>query len=285
MTATALVLVLTASVLHAAWNLLAKRTGGGAALVWLYGTTSATLLAPPALCLIATGACPPAPSKLAYTLVGALVHVVYFLVLQRGYQLGDLSVVYPVARGTAPVLTTMAAVLLLGERPSALAVVGVALVTLSVFAFVKPSGTTTEHSRRAVAYGLATGLLIALYSVCDKLAVSRDSVPPLIQQWASSLAMTVCLAPSALRRREEVRRLWSTGKGTVLAIGVLVPLAYTLILAAMRLSPLSYIAPTREVSILLVTFLGTHVLSEGHSLRRIAAAVTMVAGVVALAMG
>src|SRR5690349_5799873 len=100
MTATALALVLTSSVLPALWNLLAKRAGGGAVLVWLYGTTSAVVLTPPALYLLATSGPPGGPDRFAFTAASALIHVVYFLMLQRGYQLGDLSVVYPVARGT-----------------------------------------------------------------------------------------------------------------------------------------------------------------------------------------
>src|SRR4051812_5195721 len=95
MTPAALVLVLVAAVLHALWNLLAKRAGGGAVLVWLYGTVSAVLLTPCAV-LILVRRPGLGPVGLSYTLASAVIHVVYFLVLQRGYQLGDLSVVYPV---------------------------------------------------------------------------------------------------------------------------------------------------------------------------------------------
>lgn len=285
MTVTALVLVLTSSVLHALWNLLAKRTGGGVVVVWLYGTTSAVLLTPPALYLIATAGSSSELGRSAFTLASALVHVVYFLVLQRGYALGDLSVVYPVARGTGPVLTTLAAIVLLGERPSLLALVGAALVALSVFALVQPSRASTDRSGRAVAYGLITGLLIAVYTICDKQAVGRHGVPPLIQQWATSLALAFFLAPWALRRSDAVRKQWRTSRYSIMAIGVLVPMAYILVLAAMRISPVSYVAPTREVSILIATIMGTHLLDEGQSRRRMAAAIAMVAGVVALALG
>jgi multidrug transporter EmrE-like cation transporter len=110
MTATALGLVLAAAVLHAAWNLLAKRAGGGAALVWLYGTASAVILMPPIIALFSLRRIDLGPTGLSYTLASAVLHVAYFLALQKGYEHGDLSVVYPVARGTGPVLSTVTTV-------------------------------------------------------------------------------------------------------------------------------------------------------------------------------
>jgi drug/metabolite transporter (DMT)-like permease len=285
MTPAALGLVLAAAVLHAVWNLLAKRAGGGVALVWLYGTVSAALLTPVALALLVVERPALGPAGLAFTLASAAVHVVYFLALQRGYQLGDLSVVYPVARGTGPVLTTAAAVVLLGERPSVLALVGAGLVGAGVFALARTDRASAADARRAVGYGLLTGLLIAVYTVCDKQAVGRYGVPPLIQQWGTSLGLTALLAPGALRRREEVRERWRSHRREVVAIGVLVPTAYILVLTALTISPVSYVAPAREVSILFASLMGTRILSEGGSVTRAAAAATMVVGVAALALG
>jgi drug/metabolite transporter (DMT)-like permease len=285
MTATALGLVLAAAVLHAAWNLLAKRAGGGAALVWLYGTVSAVVLAPPAAAVLLWRGAGIERAGLAYTLASAVLHVAYFLVLQRGYEHGDLSVVYPVARGTGPVLSTAAAVVLLGERPSPLALAGAALVAAGVFVLTGPEKASAADARWGVAYGLLTGVLIAAYTVCDKRAVAEFGVPPLVQQWGTSLGLCALLGPWALGNRGEVKGRWSASRREVVAIGVLVPSAYVLVLAAMTISPVSYVAPAREVSILFATLLGTHLLSEGRSRRRLAAAATMVAGVVALALG
>src|SRR5437763_6876780 len=203
MTATALGLVLAAAVLHAAWNLLAKRAGGGATLVWLYGTASAVLLTPPAVALLVLGRTDLGPTGLAYSLASAVLHVAYFLVLQRGYEHGDLSVVYPVARGTGPVLSTIAAVALLGERPSPTALAGAALVATGVFVLARPERASAASSTRAVAYGLLTGVLIAAYTICDKRAVGEYGVPPLVQQWTSSLGLFALLAPWAIRPRGE----------------------------------------------------------------------------------
>jgi drug/metabolite transporter (DMT)-like permease len=201
MTAAALGLVLTAAVLHATWNLLAKRAGGGAALVWLYGAVSAVVLTPPSLALIVVRRPEIGPAGLIYTLASAILHVAYFVALQKGYQLGDLSVVYPVARGTGPVLTTIAAVILLGERPSAVALLGAVLVALGVFTLAKPDRQTAAHARGAIAFGLLTGVLIACYTLCDKRAVADYRVPPLIQQWATSLGLARSSASACWSRR------------------------------------------------------------------------------------
>jgi drug/metabolite transporter (DMT)-like permease len=156
---------------------------------------------------------------------------------------------------------------------------------MGVFVLTRPERSSAAGSRRAVAFGLLTGVLIAAYTICDKRAVAEYRVPPLVQQWAGSLGLCALLAPWAIRRREEVARRWTASRREVVVIGILVPTAYILVLMAMAISPVSYVAPAREVSILFATLMGTHLLSEGGSRRRLAAAVTMVIGVVALAVG
>jgi drug/metabolite transporter (DMT)-like permease len=285
MTATALGLVLFAAVLHALWNLLAKRAGGGPAFVWLYGTTSALLLSPlagamafvqhPRLTLVG----------LSFTFASALLHAGYFIVLQEGYREGELSVVYPVARGTGPVLSTIAAIIVLGERPSALALFGAILVAVSVFALARHARESMAGTKRAMTFGLITGVLIAGYTLCDKQAVGPYGVPPLLQQWGTSVGMSAVLAPLVVRRRAEIRQHLRQHLGTIVAIGGLVPAAYILVLTAMSFTPVSYIAPAREVSILIGTIMGTQLLSEGQASKRIAAAVVMFFGLAALALG
>lgn len=298
MTVTALVLILAAAVLHAFWNLLAKQTGGGAVLVWLYGTVSTLLLTPLALTALVVERPSLGLVGLSYTLASALIHVAYYLVLQRGYQLGDLSLVYPLARGTGPVLSTIAAVLWLGERPSPLALGGSTLIALSVFALARPPRRSAEadddadandsaasKTRQAVGFGLLTGFLIAGYTLCDKQAVSRYQIPPLVQQWGTSLVLTVLLAPTARRRHGEVAQCWNRHRRAVVAIGVLVPTAYIMVLAAMSFTPVSYIAPAREIGILVGAFMGARLLSEGQPATRLAAAAAMLLGLTALALG
>jgi drug/metabolite transporter (DMT)-like permease len=285
MTATALGLVLIAAVFHAIWNLMAKRAGGGPAFVWLYGTTSAFLLLPLAVALFFVGHPQLSFAGMSFMFASAILHAGYFVVLQEGYREGELSVVYPVARGTGPVLSTIAAIAVPGERPSALALFGAVLIALSVFALAKPARSAAVDSKRAISFGVITGILIAGYTLCDKQAGGAYGVPPLFQQWGTSVGMSVMLAPLALKRRAEIRHHLQHHLTPVLAIGVLVPTAYILVLTAMSFTPVSYIAPAREVSILFGTIMGTHLLSEGQAGKRIAAAVIMVFGLAALALG
>ena len=105
---------------------------------------------------------------------------------------------------------------------------------------------------------MITGVLIAAYTLCDKQAVGPFGVPPMIQQWGTSVGLAVFLAPLAFVQRDQVRRHLRHHRGHVLAIGILVPTAYILVLTAMRFTPISYIAPAREVSILIGTLMGTH---------------------------
>ncbi len=219
MTIAALGLILIAAVLHALWNLIAKQAGGGPAFVWLYGTTSALLLSPLAGALIFSQHPQLSFVGLSFTFTSALLHAGYFVVLQEAYREGELSVVYPVARGTGPVLSTAAAIAVLGERPSALALCGAVLVALSVFTLARPARASAADVKRAIALGLITGVLIAGYTLCDKQAVGPFGVPPLLQQWGASVGMSVVLAPAALRRAPRfgitcgrtARRSWRSG--------------------------------------------------------------------------
>ncbi len=287
MTFFALVLVLVAAVFHATWNLLAKRVGaGGAIFVWLFGAFSVLIYAPLALILILLHGPHLGPAQLVFMFGSGALHLGYFVVLQRGYAVGDLSLVYPLARGTGPLLATAAAIAFFGERPSLLALCGVALIVGGVFLLTRePTDAQTGRSGSGVAYGLATGVFIAAYTLWDKHAVSALLVPPLLQDWASNLVRALLITPLAARRSGEVRALWRAHKAAVLGVAALAPLAYILVLTALAFTPVSYVAPAREVSILIATAMGAQLLVEGDARRRLLAAGAVVAGVVALALG
>lgn len=283
MTPLALALVLGSAVLHAGWNLLAKRVAGGAPFVWLFAAGTALLYAPPALAYAVWARPQLHGAELALVAGSAAIHVGYFLSLQRGYRAGDLSLVYPLARGSGPLGATVLAVLLLGERPSALALAGGACVVGS--AFVLAGGRGARAAPRALGYGLLTGAFIACYTVWDAYAVSRAGVHPLLFVWLSECARTLLLLPLVLPRWPEVRREWRLHRREALGVALLSPLAYALVLAALTFTPVSYVAPAREISILFGALLGAGVLAEGHARRRLGASLGMVLGVVLLALG
>ena len=284
MSGLALGLVLVAAFLHAIWNWLAKRAGGGAAFVWLFGALSSVLYAPLALGVLLVQRPTLGAAELGFIFGSGVLHVAYFLALQRGYQGGDLSVVYPLARGTGPTLSTLAAILFFQERPTPLALLGAVLVAGGVFVLAGGSGGS-EMPLGAIGYGLLTGALIAAYTLWDKQAVSVLHVPPLLLDYGSNLTRAIVLTPFALRHRDEVGRLWRERRREALGVAVLTPLAYILVLTALVTAPVSYVAPAREVSILIGTLIGARLLAEGNLRRRLGGALAIVAGVVALALG
>ncbi|MCO5174974.1 MAG: DMT family transporter [Trueperaceae bacterium] len=283
MTTLALALVFASAFLHATWNLLSKRARGGAEFVWLFASLTVLVYAP----FVAAYALVFKPAltwtHVLLAAVSSVLHILYFVFLQRGYRLGDLSLVYPTARGSGPALATALAILVLGERPGLQALLGTLLVVASVFVLAggKAGG---RRSRPAVGYGLLTGLFIGVYTVFDGYAVRHAGVTPLVFTYLGEVGRALLLLPFAFRRPAVVRRLWREHKREAIGIATLSPLAYILVLTAMQFTPVSLVAPAREVSILIATFFGLRLLAEGNVRRRALGAVGMVAGVALLAL-
>jgi drug/metabolite transporter (DMT)-like permease len=286
MTGLAIALVLAAALIHASWNYLLKTSGGGIGFVWAFALLSSLLYAPLAVGVVIVQHFQFGAETLAFLFASAVLHTGYYLLLDRGYRYGDLSVVYPLARATGPCLTVLVALLALGERPGAIALCGAALVVGGAF-FLAASPTQLREARaaRGIAFALLTGCMIASYTVVDKQAVSVALIPPILQDWGANLGRVLVMAPLALRRREEVREAWNRKRKAVILVALLCPLSYILVLTAMVFTPVSYVAPAREISILFAALMGAHWLQEGDVPRRIAAAAAMALGVVALALG
>lgn len=288
MTAFALALVLVAAVLHATWNLCAKRAGGGLPFVWVVGVVICALYTPVLIGYWLVYA--PVISWLdaAWIAGSGVLKTCYSLCLQRGYRTGDFSLIYPLARGTGPLLSTIGAIALLGERPTPLALAGGAIIVLAVFFLT--DGTrlfhdTHGHLRSAMRYGLLIGGFIATYTLWDRHGVHARGIPPVIYDGGTAFVVLALVTPSALPRWPEVVRHWREHKRYVFGMALLSPTAYVLVLTAMAFTPVSYIAPAREVSIVIGAFIGARYLKEADGRRRLWAAVAMAAGVIALALG
>jgi drug/metabolite transporter (DMT)-like permease len=292
MPSTALGLVLLAALLHASWNFAAKRAGGDLRLTLVAGGFNCVLWAPLGL-WAAWGEL--AHWSAAHWLVlaaSATTHVVYFAALLTGYRHGDLTVVYPLARGSGPLLTAVAAVLLLGERLSPVGVLGVLGVCGGVFLIAGgPALWRGAHDpgaparlRAGLRWGIATGATIACYSVIDGYAIKKLQMAPLAFDYFCNLLRLPLLLPLALRdpagMRSATRALWKPA----LVIGLLSPAAYVLVLYAVRLAPLAHVAPAREVSMLVAALLGGRLLCEGERALRVAGAGCIALGVVALSL-
>jgi drug/metabolite transporter (DMT)-like permease len=286
MTAFALSLVLAAAFIHASWNYFLKRSGGGIVFVWLFATLSALIYAPLAALVIWWQQPEFGWVHFGLMFASAALHTAYYLLLDRGYRSGDLSVVYPLARGTGPLITILCAVLLLQERPTAVAVTGALLIGGGAIALTgDPRKLKQSGNLHAVGFALLTGCMIASYTLVDKIAVAAWLIPPLVQDWAANLGRVLLMTPLALRLRDDIRPTWRRAKKEIIAVALLCPLSYILVLTAMVFTPVSYVAPAREVSILVAALMGTQLLAEGDAMRRLAASAAMVAGIICLAAG
>ena len=281
----ALLLILFAAWCHATWNLFLKKSkGGGIAFFWLVAWFESLIYAPLTLMQLWQSAWLPDARALAMMLGSALIHVAYFVFLDRGYRSGDLSVVYPLARASGPLLTIAAAITFLGEQPAPVALGGALLIACGA---VLLSGSPLAMFRRGghgIGFALATGAMIALYTVWDRQAVAAFLIPPIVFYWGSIVMRLVVTTPASLERIDEVRAIWRDDKRAVLAVAVLSPLSYCMALYAMTLAPLSYVAPAREISILVAALYGTHFLKEGDARRRILAALLMLLGLAGIAL-
>jgi drug/metabolite transporter (DMT)-like permease len=282
----ALSLVLAAAGLHATWNLFAKRASGGLAFVWLVGAVNVVLYAP---CVAAYGIWrhPRLPGAVLLWIVGSgLLKTAYALFLQRSYRTGEFSLIYPLARGTGPLLSVIAAVCLLGERPSPAAICGGLIIVASIFLLAGGPSLLRQdarHKRIAVGYGLITGAFIAGYTVWDRRGVASLGIAPLLYDAGTTATGAVLLAPFALKRWPEVVREWREHRKEATAVAGLSSLSYILVLTALAVTPVSYIAPVREVSIVIGAFIGMRRLKEADGRKRILAAAAIVTGILLMA--
>lgn len=289
MTPAALALVLTGALCHAAWNILAKRCAGGLVLVWLFALVSLVPALPLTLWSWHEQGLALTPAMGAAVAASALLHVLYALALQRGYQAGPFSVVYPVARGGGPLLTIVAAVVLWHEQPSLVGWLGVFAVLAGILLLARGPRRTQDPLpagalRAGLHWGLATGALVASYTVVDAWAVKGLGMAPLIFYPLGLLLRSALLTPFALARRDEARAAWRAHRGAIIAVGLLSPVAYTLALLALQRAPLSYVAPVREVSMLVGALVGARLLGEPLTPGRIGGVLMLLGGVTGIAL-
>jgi multidrug transporter EmrE-like cation transporter len=216
----ALTLVLVAAVVHPTWNLLARRAthGDPIAFVWLTSILSAALYVPIVIALLAVTPTRlhNAPVDLALMVGTGILHVTYFVLLQRSYRVSEFSLVYPLARGTGPLITALAAVTLFGERLAPLQFAGVAIIVVAIFVIAgghaneSSASAATRSLRRSLGYGITTGISIAAYTLWDKQAVSVLAISPILFDFGRTVSQTLLLAPPVLASKEKRNVLRTT---------------------------------------------------------------------------
>nr|WP_321463711.1 DMT family transporter [uncultured Cohaesibacter sp.] len=275
-------LVLAAAVCHATWNFFVKRINAGPELVWTFSLITVVIYAPLALYFFFQ--MPAFTITNAGFIIGSCVlHLGYFLLLQRGYRTGDLSVVYPTARATGPMLSTIFAIVILGEQASLQSAAGALVIIFGVLNLSGGLRVRSLEQASSLLFGVAAGTLIGSYTVWDAYAVSVLALPPLLLDYCSSLGRAFLLAPVAARRTGSIASIWREHKLGLFVIAIFNPLAYILALIAMTFTPVIYIAPIREISVVLTVLLGSLLLGEGKLKARLLWSCVILAGVSLLA--
>ena len=276
--------VLLAALTHATWNYFAKRAAGSRHFVWLYSVGSLALYAPVVVWIVIFHRPVFTSTHWAALLATGVLHLTYSLLLQAGYRISDLSLIYPIARGTGPLLAFVAATVFLHEPANALSVVGVLLIVTGILLVSGLTGSPHKAPRAGVAFGLIIGVFIAAYTINDGWAVKALFISPFIIDFAGNLFRTLVLAPLALRDRAALAREAREYRLPVAVVSVLGPLGYILVLFAMQVAPIGHVAPARELATLVGSYFGVKLLKERMTPQRVIGAVLIVAGVIGLAI-
>jgi len=266
-------LLLIAACCHAAWNLLAKRTTGRRDWIFTCSMIVGAVVFSPA---IARGNLP--PFSLVLAALSAVAETAYFLLLARAYERFDLSVVYPIGRGTAPILTAMISSLYFGERLSTAGIIGIALIAIGIVICTMHGGAFSGH---ALLISLAVGASISTYTLIDGRA-ARIADP--FAYTATVFAFGAVLMLMLHARRGGLREL-RANFFAIVAIGVLMLVAYGLVVGAYKLSGVAYAAAVREVSIPLAAIAGRAFLGEPFGKSRIAGSIVVAGSIALIALG
>jgi drug/metabolite transporter (DMT)-like permease len=293
MTVLATLLVLGSALMHATWNMLAKRSSHPLAFLWLVNTASMLIFSP----VFAWGLINHGLPGAAWPFVVAtgVLHLLYISFLAQAYRYGALSIAYPISRGTGVALVPLFAVPLFGENISAGGIIGIILVLTGIVGLhireiigvFGSGGTGVDLQRRMVdnrgaIYALITGVTIGAYSLVDNAGVERAH--PVVYGYLIFVSMTLGLTPYVLTRHlPDAMRELRTNPFLVLIGGLFVQGTYLIVLTAMTLAPVSYIVPLREVSVLFGAALGALFLKELMTPPRIVAAMIITLGVVLIA--
>ena len=319
----ALLLVLTAACCHATWNYHLKKANCGRAIWWLVYLLTSVITIPLLLLWDPQALTRITPTGWFVILISAPIHVVYALVLQIGYKKSDYSIVYPTARGAGPLITVLSAVVILGDAPSLTGWCGIFAILAGVVLLTLRTDKGADLSRvhTGIFWGLLTGVCIAGYSFCDAWAVQRDTgltpasfyfpsitgvciagysfcdawavqrdtgLTPASFYFPSIVVRAIVMTPFMLAMkdwREQVRSIWKNpvSRRALWVVTVGSPGGYILVLCAMTMAPLAYVAPTREVGMMVGVIVGAILLKEHLSLTKISGLVAMVAGVLLIA--
>jgi drug/metabolite transporter (DMT)-like permease len=284
----ALGLLFLAAILHASYHLFYKRSLDKQVFAWCLLLVTVVAYSP----LFLFTSRPPSlpPLGWACVLVSGLAEVAYFASMGKTYQTGDLSVAYPLARGSAPLFITLWATLFLREQLTTLGLMGILLIAGGLYLINARSWEDLWKPLRQLGnpvsrWALLTGFCISVYSTIDK--VGTEYVPPFTYIYlvllVTLLAFTLYVLVSGKKAR--IIAEWRANKVGILVAGVADLVVYYLVLLAMQLSYVSYVGSAREVSVVFGAFLGSALLREGYGRIRVFASVLVFLGILLIGVG
>lgn len=289
----AFALIIFAGVIHAAWNIAAKKAGGDSRFAFFTSFLLILFWAPLAWWVGHDVVGDWGWQAWALVAVSGVLHLAYYVILLRGYRKADLTVVYPLARGSGPLISSLFAIVVLGEEISQLGMLGVVGVVLGVFLIAggpslfqqRNDPVARQRLHQGLFYGVMTGVFIAGYTVVDGYGVKAMLLSPILIDYFGSVLRVILLSPVIVRNVAEAKVLWLQQWRWALMVAVVSPIAYVLVLFAMQDAPISHVAPAREVSMLFAALIGGHLLREGDRWVRIGGAILIALGVTALGLG
>ena len=278
----ALVLIIAAAAMHAGWNLIVKRVDEKQIFTW-WALVFGTILYLPLLAIndVPAGVWP-------YAVASAIVEAVYFMILIRAYDTCDFSQVYPIARGAAPALLAVWAILFLGERPEPAGILGLTLLLAGLI--IVGAGRfwsgprAVAMNRNAIMIALAVALCISIYSAIDAAAV-RIMSPAAYNVLVLGLT-SIFITPVVLARYG-VRSIIAEGRASawrIIAVGTLLLLSYLMVLEAYSRGRASYVGALREISVVIAAVAGWRFLGEGFGAQRTAGALLIFSGIIVVAV-
>lgn len=275
MTTALFLAVLLSALIHATWNVAAKGVGGSLGVMWSGQVLAATCLVPFALHF---GPILPESWTVArYLVLTGIIQSTYFALLSRAYRQGDISVVYPIARGCGVACTVVAATLLVGESLSAVGVTGILAVCAGTL--LLGLGRGSPEGRGALKYALAIGVNLAAGGINDKFAVGVMH-PVVYIFWMFTIA-ALCASPFVLSRaRESVLTAIRVHRKQVVLVGLGSMSSYLIILFVLKEGPIAYIVAMRELSVVLGAIWGFAVLKERMNRGRLLGIASILAGLV-----
>jgi drug/metabolite transporter (DMT)-like permease len=274
-------MVLTAAVLHAGWNAIYKGRGSGLAtgVVITIGMGGASLIMLPFVAI-------PAPESWGYFATSVVLHLCYRLFLSACYRYGDLGQVYPISRGTGPLLVTLVSFYWLGDKIPDQVLLGIIVVIIGIISLTfRGGGISAFHTMRPILLAIGTGIFIAAYTITDGLGARLAGTPHGYIFWMMFVDSLVFVPIVGYLRRETIRKFscrdWVIG----LACGVMALTAYWLFVWAMTLAPIAPAAALRETSVVFAAIIGAIFLKESFGKWRILAAIIVTTGVIIMRLG